>query len=247
MRRSARFLPILALTIALAPPALGESTIQCPPGTIDAVDWLTLDSDLRATGHMTGSHPLYTLVWPDKTWWIKESSGSTWDILRYDSSKIQFYITNLQWADPTNFSEHLTSIPLAPRCAPTGYPGWAQAHPDTTLRLWDQCNVTGTTNIGYAVTSVWGPYTAGNPGLDPRPPIGGIIPNNTVVYTFSWRWGCNANYAQCAVKEEFIVAQRYGLVRWDGFHWENGGYVLDSRSTFNQFVSGTVNPNFVCF
>src|SRR5437879_6777440 len=29
-----------------------ESTITCPPGTYDMLDWMTLDSNLRATYHM---------------------------------------------------------------------------------------------------------------------------------------------------------------------------------------------------
>jgi len=35
-------------------PSVAESTITCPPGTYDMLDWMTLDSNLRATYHMEG-------------------------------------------------------------------------------------------------------------------------------------------------------------------------------------------------
>ena len=46
-----------------APAANAETTISCPSGTYDMLDWMTMDSDLRSTYHMEGtSNPLYTVM-----------------------------------------------------------------------------------------------------------------------------------------------------------------------------------------
>jgi hypothetical protein len=47
--------------------AHAESTTNCPAGQYDMLDWMTLDSDLRASNHLTGSaNPLYTTM--ESTW-----------------------------------------------------------------------------------------------------------------------------------------------------------------------------------
>ena len=44
-------------------PAIAESTIACPAGTYDMLDWMTMDADLRSTYHLEGtSNPLYTVM-----------------------------------------------------------------------------------------------------------------------------------------------------------------------------------------
>src|SRR6266404_6887042 len=56
--------------------AVAESTIACPPGTYDMLDWMTLDSNLRTTYHMEGtSNPLYTNMQSGKFYWIKGGLG----------------------------------------------------------------------------------------------------------------------------------------------------------------------------
>src|SRR5437763_16882281 len=45
-------------------PSVAESTITCPPGTYDMLDWMTLDSDLRATYHLEGTSNRFTPTWP---------------------------------------------------------------------------------------------------------------------------------------------------------------------------------------
>src|SRR5439155_11901868 len=53
----------ILILVCLGSPAraVAESTIACPPGTYDMLDWMTLDSNLRTTYHMEGtSNPLYT-------------------------------------------------------------------------------------------------------------------------------------------------------------------------------------------
>ncbi len=245
-----RHAPVLAIMMGLlleTAQSSAEVTKSCPSGQIDALDWLTLDADLRSSKHMDGGHPLYTAMWPDKFWWIKTPTGDTWDILLYDNNYVYFWITGTSWGDPRAYSRHIANVPLTPRCATPGYPGVAIAIPDTRVDIYDNCSFVNRGDPGKGVTEVWGPYTAGNPGLDPRPPIGGDIPNNTTVYTFSWRWGCNNSYGNCHTKEEFIVAQRYGLVQWNAFSLVNGQYVLSGQTNFNLLRPGNVNPFFPCF
>jgi len=54
----------LSFTFA-ATPAQAETTMACPDGTYDMLDWMTLDSNLRGTYHLTGNaNPLYTNMGP---------------------------------------------------------------------------------------------------------------------------------------------------------------------------------------
>ena|SRR6266581_5406156 len=64
-----------------------QSTIACPTGTYDMLDWMTLDSSLRSTYHLEGtSNPLYTVMQPGKFYWVKGGGGYPWDIQLYDSA-----------------------------------------------------------------------------------------------------------------------------------------------------------------
>jgi len=61
--------------------ARAESTISCPSGEYDMLDWMTMDSDLRSSHYMTGSaNPIYTDIGPDKFYWTKSGIGYPWDI-----------------------------------------------------------------------------------------------------------------------------------------------------------------------
>ena len=60
---SAAVLVILGFSVSNV--AQAQSTISCPQGTYDMLDWMTLDSDLAATHHLEGtSNPLYTVREP---------------------------------------------------------------------------------------------------------------------------------------------------------------------------------------
>jgi hypothetical protein len=76
--------------------ASGETTISCPPGMHDMLDWMTLDSDLRSNYHLEGtSNPVYTIVEPGKFFWVKGGLGYPWDIQLYDNHFIYLWITEL--------------------------------------------------------------------------------------------------------------------------------------------------------
>ena len=94
-RRIVRMVLTLALAGLFPAAASAESTISCPPGTIDMLDWMTLDSDLRFTHYMTGTHSMYTAVWPDKVWYTKD--GKTWtDVTKNLDMKPWGTITSIQ-------------------------------------------------------------------------------------------------------------------------------------------------------
>jgi hypothetical protein len=241
------------LFLAVAAPLRAESTISCPAGTIDALDWLTLDSDLRTSKHMIGpnSSAMWTVVWPDKYWWIKTPNGDTWDVFLYDSQMIYLWLTEESWNHPFNYKRNSlnTNFPAVPRCVQPGYPGSSIPISYTGYKTAINCVEGPEQFLGKSVMEWWGPYTAGNPGVEPglRPAIGGQIPNNTPVYTLSYRWGCDNSYGNCSAKEEYIVAQRYGLVQYNFWNLVNGQYTLALDVIFNAQASGATTPYFPCF
>jgi len=106
-----------------------QSTITCPSGTYDMLDWMTLDSSLRSTYHLEGtSNPLYTVMQPGKFYWVKGGGGYPWDIQLYDSKYIYLWITELSWTVPQSYKKFTnnTNLPLVPRCAIAGTPGSTQ-------------------------------------------------------------------------------------------------------------------------
>ena len=84
------------------------------------LDWMTMDSNLRASQYLSGTaNPLYTLVLPDKFYWTKGGNGYPWDIQLYDNNYVYLWITEHAWNDPQSYKKFLynTNMPLAPRCA----------------------------------------------------------------------------------------------------------------------------------
>src|SRR5213593_165345 len=103
-------LGILALLVCLlllysgANLASAETTISCPAGTHDMLDWMTLDNDLRSSHHLTGTaNPLYSNIWRDKFFWTKGGNGYPWDIQLYDNHYIYLWITEYAWNYPNTF------------------------------------------------------------------------------------------------------------------------------------------------
>src|SRR5712692_2057940 len=77
---------IISISLGYPTRSAAQSTAACPSGTYDMLDWMTLDSSLRATYHMEGtSNPLYTNMGSGKFYWIKGGLGYPWDIQLYDS------------------------------------------------------------------------------------------------------------------------------------------------------------------
>src|SRR5713226_1201790 len=80
---------IISISLGYPTRSAAQSTAACPSGTYDMLDWMTLDSSLRATYHMEGTNLLYTIIQPGKFYWIKGGGGYPWEIQRYDTNYIQ--------------------------------------------------------------------------------------------------------------------------------------------------------------
>ena len=230
--------------------AQAESTISCPSGTYDMLDWMTMDSDLRATSHLEGtSNPVYTVVDPGRFLWVKSGRGYPWDIQLYDDKYIYLWITELSYTVPQSFKEFInnaaktaTNLPFVPRCATAGHPGSTIKVTNTNYDLHTDCQSICSVTLGLenAINEVWGPYTYS---------YGGNLPPNLKTLVISYQYNCVANYSVCDDKEEYYLTQRYGLVQWIHWVWipALGKYEQVQKTLLNQLVKGVVTPHFPCF
>lgn len=222
-------------------PMQAEKTMSCPSGTYDMLDWMTLDPALSGAYHMAGSaNPLYTSTASGKFYWTKGANGSPWDIQLFDNNYIYLWITELNWNDPHTFKKFAnnTNLPLVPRCAKGGFPGSTIQVPDTSYQTFSDCTHYVTQNLLKGINQVWGPYKIS---------LGGTLPNNLPVLVASYRYNCDVNYANCGDKEEYYLAQKYGLVQWVHYSLVSGAYQMQQKTIFNRLVSGTAQPSFTCF
>lgn len=233
--------PVFFFGLATTTSARAETTMNCPSGTYDMLSWMTLDSSLRGSYHMAGSaNPLYTQMDTGKFYWTKGGNGSPWDIQLFDNNYIYLWITELDWNNPRTFKKFAnnTNMPLVPRCAKAGYPGSSIRVPNTSYRTYSDCNHYVTQNLRTGLNQVWGPY---------RIALGGQLPSNLEVLVASYRYNCDSSYGNCGDKEEYYLAQKYGLVQWVHYSLKNGTYQMKQKTVFNRLVSGTSKPQFPCF
>lgn len=218
-----------------------ETTMSCPAGQYDMLDWMTLDSDLRDSQHFSGSaNPLYTTMLPDKFYWTKSSSGYPWDIQLIDDKFIYLWITEYAWGDPNTYKKFSanTNMPLAPRCAKAGFPGSTIKVSNTSYDIYTDCNNHTTHDLKNAINQVWGPYATS---------LGGDLPKNLPTLVVTYRYDCDATYGNCANREAYYLTQRYGLVQWVYYKLIDGKYQQQNKSVFNSLTPGTVDPDFTCF
>ena len=230
-----------ACLLGAGKPVQAESTMNCPAGTYDMLDWMTLDSDLRGTYHLSGnSNPLYSSIKSGKFYWTKGANGSPWDIQLYDSKYIYLWITEYDWNNPYSYKKftYNTNLPLAPRCAKGGSPGSAIKVSNTSYRIYTDCNHYQAKNLLKAINEVWGPYNLS---------FGGSLPGNMQVLVNSYRYNCDSNYQNCKDKEEYYLSRRYGLVQWVHHVLVSGKYQVKQVTYFNQIRSGGTSPDFRCF
>jgi len=181
-----------------------------------------------------------------KFYWIKGGLGYPWDIQLYDSKYIYLWITELSWSVPQSYKKfsNNTNLPLVPRCATAGTtaPGSTIKVPNTNYDLHTNCSQTCSVTLGLqtGINQVWGPYSYS---------FGGSLPNNLQTLVISYRYNCDINYQNCGDKEEYYVAQRYGLVQW--IHYvripANGTYAQLQKTIYNKLIVGVVTPDFPCF
>jgi hypothetical protein len=215
--------------------------------TFDMLAWMTMRPDMSVTHHMAGTaNPLYTNMTSDRYYWTKTAAGYPWDIQLYDKNFIYLWVTELDWQNPRTFKVFRSpklgnfNLPLVPRFAKGGFPGSSIKISDSTYEIHSDCNTFVTKNLGHVINEVWGPY---------KESLGGQLPNNLQTLVISYRYSCDQNYSKCANKEEFHVAQPYGLVKWQ--HQSlgaNGTYnPADNVTYFNKVVSGQTTPITSCF
>ncbi|HET9374952.1 MAG TPA: hypothetical protein VFO40_08260 [Chthoniobacterales bacterium] len=239
-------LVLIAAAIGSPQAAQAESTISCPAGTYDMLDWMTMDSDLRSTYHMEGtSNPIYTLVEPGKFYWVKGANGYPWDIQLYDSKYIYLWITELSYSVPQSYKKFTnnTNLPLAPRCATAGTSaaGSTIKVSNTNYDMHTNCSNTCSVTLGLqtSINQVWGPYTMS---------FGGSLPPSLPTLVIRYQYNCNSSFASCKDREEYYLTQRYGLVQW--VHYvlaSSGSYVQVQKTVLNKLVVGVVTPYFPCF
>jgi hypothetical protein len=221
--------------------AQAETTLSCPAGTYDMLDWMTLDSNLRGNYHMSGNaNPLYTNIASGKFYWTKGANGTPWDIQLYDKNYIYLWITELDWNNPQTFKKFAnnTNMPLVPRCAKGGFPGSVIHVPNTSYQTYSDCTHYITQDLRQGINQVWGPYSI---------TLGGALPASLKVLVASYRYNCDSNYANCNDKEEYYLAQKYGLVQWVHYSLVKGAFQIQQKTVFNKLTAGSVTPSFPCF
>jgi hypothetical protein len=242
--RRVLFVATVMIVAVLTPTmARAETTITCPAGTYDMLDWMTMDSDLRSTYHLEGSsNPLYTIKESGKFYWVKGALGYPWDIQLYDSKYIYLWITELSWSVPQSYKKFTnnTNLPLVPRCAVAGSPGSTITVANTNYDLHTNCSDSCSVTLGLqnAVNELWGPYYIS---------FGGDLPSNMKTLVISYRYNCTSGYKTCQDKEEYYLSRRYGLVQWVHYIFVNGAWAQMQKTVFNKMVVGVTTPYFPCF
>jgi hypothetical protein len=205
------------------------------------LNWMTMDSAMSGGYHLSGNaNPLYTQVSSGKFYWTKGANGTPWDIQLYDNKYIYLWITELNWNDPHTFKKFTfnTNMPLVPRCTKGGFPGATIYVPNTSYQTYSDCHHYKVQDLKKGINQVWGPYQMS---------LGGSLPSNLNVLVASYRYNCDNNYARCGDKEEYYVAQKYGLVQWVHYSLSGGQYQMKQKTVFNRLVSGGTSPAFPCF
>jgi hypothetical protein len=252
-----KYLPVLALLVCLtacgvnsANPANPNLTPIAKPNyvqTYDMLSWMTMNPTLSSDHHMAGTaNSLFTSMTSTRMYWTKTAAGYPWDIQLFDKNFIYLWVTELDWQNPRTFKVFHSptlgkfNLPLVPRYAKGGYPGSSVKISDSSYEIHSDCNAFVTKNLGHVINEVWGPYNES---------LGGQLPNNLQTLVISYRYSCDANYSNCANKEEFHVAKPYGLVKWQHQSLGAGGAynAPDNVTYFNHMVSGQTTPITSCF
>jgi len=225
----------------------GDATTEPAIQTYDMLRWMTMSPSLRAAHHMAGTaNPIYTEVMSNRFFWTKTGQGFPWDIQLFDSKYIYLWVTELDWQNPRTYKVFNSpklgkfNLPLVPRWAKGGYPGSTITISDSTYEIHSDCYSYTTKNLGHVVNELWGPY---------KETLGGDLPPNLKTLVISYRYACDANYSNCKDKEEFHVAQPYGLVKWQHQSLQsNGSYApADNVTYMNRVVAGQTTPITSCF
>ena len=226
---------------------VANSKLTTSTTTYDMLSWMTMRSDLGIDHHMAGTaNPLFTNVKSDRFFWTKTAGGYPWDIQLYDNNYIYLWVTELDWKNPRTFKAFRSTVkgkfnlPFVPRYAKAGYPGSTIKISDSRYEIHSDCNHYVAKSLGHVINEVWGPY---------KETLGGHLPVNLQTLVVSYRYSCDANYANCRDKEEFHLAKPYGLVKWQHQGLGSDGIYNppDNVTYFNQLASGQTTPITACF
>jgi hypothetical protein len=112
--------------------------------------------------------------------------------------------------------------------------------PSTPYTIYGgSCTASSNNNLGYVVNEIWGPTPM---------TLGGNLPKNALTLTLAYQYSCNSSYGSCRYKETFDFQRPYGLVRWTYYILQNGQYVQQNVSVFNNMVTGgTPAPAHPCW
>jgi hypothetical protein len=167
---------------------------------------------------------------------VKGASGSPWDVNSYDDHYIYQWATEYNWSDPTSYKAFNSAMPWSPRCAnkpPAGTYGTKLASitlPSTPYIIHgSNCLASSNNNLGYVVNEIWGPTPLS---------LGGSLGTNALTLTSSYRYSCTSSYDNCRYKETFDFQRPYGLVRCIYYLLQNGQYVQQNQTVYNNKVSG---------
>ncbi|GAC1435041.1 MAG: hypothetical protein NVS1B11_03300 [Terriglobales bacterium] len=219
--------------------AHAESTISCPSGTYDMLDWMRW---IRICGSSLTRRVTQTRC--TQTFYQANSIGQRAEmgLLGTDNNFIYLWITEYSWNDPDSYKAFGTfgtsNMRFTARCAKGGSPGSSIRVSNTSYKTYTTCTSSTNHNLKTAVNEVWGPYTV---------TYGGGLPKNLPSLVVSYRYNCDQYYGNCSDKEAFYLTQRYGLAQWIHYKLMSGKYSQVQKTVFNQLSTGVVTPNFVCF
>jgi hypothetical protein len=215
------------------------STISCPPGYFDMVDWMTMDTDVANQFYLMGTDRatyLSSIQIGDNNsgniWNLKYPDNRSWDNYQYNANTIYQGYTTLSDGvnDPaTHLGGPLSQKqwPYVPRCATNGsffntkapiYAIITDCKLDNSINNSPYGN--GLTGNGYSRTMV---YDVGSINW------GGSIGSLPSIVV-SRPYQCDINFQNCQVLEEAYYTQRYGLVHWNYYETVNGSYQLRAGS-----------------
>jgi hypothetical protein len=193
------------------------------------------------------ANPIYSYINPDDgasfasqgyLVWIKDPSGSPWDVKAFDTAYVYDRTTEYNWTDPYSFRRWDTDLPMFQRCVPIKKAGANIKVPasNTNYSFYESCTQTQTMNLGYVLNSISAPAvlnTNGNLG-------------KVRTRLFRYRYGCDANYSSCTDMEVFSLGYQVGLYDWKHYVSKNGIFVLVQDAAINNFEVGQTTPNLPC-
>lgn len=201
-------------------------------GTIDMLDWMTMDPTLRDKNYMSpgtmGSHLVNNKIIYSKF----TPTGEYMDVWTYDNDYIYFYATSSP--NDTVKAINETDTPWTLRTAQLGFPGTRLVSIGAHWQEIKDCNSGPPILSGNLIVEIWGPYTTTFKG--------NIGTQETVV--MKEYWDCHGTETNsCTQLEEFTYAKPYGWVSWSDSTAPNrdGNFQFALGGPFDSCVAGVTN------